>query len=110
MPKKKTVKIVYPDWKHSIAHIAQEIMPCTGYGPVHNIQFGDLYTRHKPSVAEFWYAQHPFCRLCIPFLEIEKTRYDLIIEYQNSDLKKKDDEYYKKILVEWATGGKDYQH
>lgn len=95
---------MYPNWKPSIGHIAQEPISCAGYGPSHVIQKGDLYTLHKPNAADYYYSQHAFCRLCIPFMEMSKTRREIYEEYLQSELKIKDDLQLKNAAPSFSMG------
>lgn len=73
---KKTVPIVFRTWGASRAYRADEPIACTGFECGRTIEVGELYTKHKPKVAYYHYSQHPFCRLCVPFIVSDESEID----------------------------------
>ena len=80
----KSVPIVFPTWKGSRAYRASEPLTCAGYGCGKTIGVGELYTRHKPQAASYYYSVHVFCRDCVPFVEAQRSYGALHDEYQQS--------------------------
>lgn len=69
----KSVPIVFPTWKRSRAYRASELLTCAGYSCGKTIEVGELYTRHKPQAASYYYSVHAFCRDCVPFVEAKRA-------------------------------------
>lgn len=87
----KSIPIVFPTWKRSRAYRASEELPCAGYDCGKTIAVGELYTRHKPQAASYYYSVHAFCRTCMPFVEARRSHEALFNEYQQSQWKLADD-------------------
>ena len=83
---RKSVQVVFPTWKTSRAHRASEPLRCAGYGCGKTIAVGELYTRHKPAAASYYYSVHPFCRVCVPFVEAARSWQALYDDYRESPL------------------------
>ena len=91
----KTVPIVFPVWGKSRAYRATEPLHCAGYGCGRTIEVGELYTKHKPKVAAYYYSQHPFCRGCVPFVEIERSDEELAGEFEQTVFRVADDQKWQ---------------
>jgi hypothetical protein len=91
----KTVPIVFPVWGPSRAYRAMEPLHCVGYGCGRTIEAGELYTKHKPRVASYYYSLHPFCRVCVPFIERKRSDEELRREFEQTVYRVADDEKWQ---------------
>ncbi len=91
----KSILIVFPTWKGSRAYRASEPLVCAGYGCGRTIAVGELYTRHKPQTASYYYSVHAFCRDCVPFVEAKRNYEELCDEYRQSQWKQADDQEWQ---------------